>query len=102
MSINTLNIMKTLSFIIVMLLTGCATTDTKIVYQEVRVPVMSHCINKQDLPQIPQTKFQTLTITDNDYTKINTLLTDWLLMKEYINKTSIIIELCSGETEDAY
>ena len=76
--------MKTLSFIIVMLLTGCATTDTKIVYQEVKVPVINHCINKQDLPQIPQTKFQTLTITDNDYTKINTLLTDWLLMKEYI------------------
>lgn len=78
--------------LIVLLMMGCATPEVKIEYREVKIPVLVPCI--VETPVSPTFYFDRLSLTDDIFEKVKSLLADRKLSQAYINELSGALELC--------
>ena len=82
------------SFILIFLLSACATPEPgiKVVVQRVEVPIAIPC--KAAIPELPKYNFDLLTTSDDIFTKNKALLSDRLLHLGYEHELSVALISC--------
>lgn len=81
-----------LIFLILLLVSGCATQGIRTEVQKVEVPIAVQC--KTDLPQKPNYSFDNLKPEDDLFTKTKALLSDIELYKAYTLELEAALRSC--------
>lgn len=80
-------------YVVMLVLTGCASTEP--IITEVKVPVSVPCVKPEQVPQHPD--YETIKITPDatDGNKVLALARDWARSRGYEGKLEAIISECS-------